>query len=392
VFFLTVGLFSAFFFYKLRIVPEHFWAARRFLGVTLPGALLLVAALVHMLVGPEAIARLTRRLKSSGGRSTERGAPNAEASSSVLGIALVTVFLAPVALSYWSQAAPIRDHVEYAGVIPALEALASQVGDDDLLIVESRNAGSDLHTLALPLAYIYGRPLLVLDSPAPIRRLFEHFVIWAGDNYDRVLFLGGGGTDLLAKHIRATPLTSDRFSVPEFESSRNAYPTRSKRKDFEFGLYELTQVSGDERPSLPISVPIGRLDDLSVVRFHARETRGSARLPFRWTTAQSFVLIPAIPEDAATVTVWLGHGGRPVSAPPPVVELAFANVEIGTAVPRNTPEPFTFELPREVVREAAATGDPVSLRLRVSTWNPHELLGRPDTRELGVMVTRVEVR
>ena len=31
--------FSTFFFYKTRIVPEHFWAARRFLAITLPGAL-----------------------------------------------------------------------------------------------------------------------------------------------------------------------------------------------------------------------------------------------------------------------------------------------------------------------------------------------------------------
>ena len=36
--------FACFFFYKIRIVPEHFWVARRFVPVILPGALLLVAA------------------------------------------------------------------------------------------------------------------------------------------------------------------------------------------------------------------------------------------------------------------------------------------------------------------------------------------------------------
>ena len=41
---LTLTAFSLFFFYKIRIVPEHFWAARRFIPVILPGALLLVAA------------------------------------------------------------------------------------------------------------------------------------------------------------------------------------------------------------------------------------------------------------------------------------------------------------------------------------------------------------
>ncbi|MBA3295534.1 MAG: glycosyltransferase family 39 protein, partial [Acidobacteria bacterium] len=42
--FITVALFAVFVFYKIRIVPEHFWAARRFLPVVLPGTLLFVAA------------------------------------------------------------------------------------------------------------------------------------------------------------------------------------------------------------------------------------------------------------------------------------------------------------------------------------------------------------
>src|SRR5262249_57188466 len=39
-----VTAFSLLLFYKIRIVPEHFWAARRFLAVILPGGLLAVAA------------------------------------------------------------------------------------------------------------------------------------------------------------------------------------------------------------------------------------------------------------------------------------------------------------------------------------------------------------
>ncbi len=42
--FLTVASFSCFFFYKIRIVSDHFWMARRFLPVILPGALLFAAA------------------------------------------------------------------------------------------------------------------------------------------------------------------------------------------------------------------------------------------------------------------------------------------------------------------------------------------------------------
>ena len=35
--FTTVALFSFFFFYKIRIASDHFWMARRFLPVILPG-------------------------------------------------------------------------------------------------------------------------------------------------------------------------------------------------------------------------------------------------------------------------------------------------------------------------------------------------------------------
>src|SRR5262249_46208326 len=41
-FFLTFGVVCLFTFYKTRIVPEHFWAARRFVAEILPGGLLLL--------------------------------------------------------------------------------------------------------------------------------------------------------------------------------------------------------------------------------------------------------------------------------------------------------------------------------------------------------------
>ena len=64
-------------------------------------------------------------------------------------------------------------------------------------MVESRNA-SDTHVLALPLAYIYARNVLVLSSPKPDKTAFAGFLDWARTRYDRVLFMGGGGTDLLS--------------------------------------------------------------------------------------------------------------------------------------------------------------------------------------------------
>ena len=81
----------------------------------------------------------------------------------------------PVAVTFWRMSSPVQQHVEYAGLIPQLEQLASRIGDRDLLIVESRNAGSDLHVLAVPLVYIYARHVLVLDSPVPPKRAVRGF-------------------------------------------------------------------------------------------------------------------------------------------------------------------------------------------------------------------------
>ncbi len=133
--FTTVAVFSFFLFYKIRIVPEHFWMARRFLAVILPGVLIFACAAA-----------------SWGLRRQGRG----RWTSAAIG----AVFVALLASEYARVSRPLIGHVEYAGIIPELEQLASRIGENELLIVESRDAGSDAHVMALPLAYIYARNVL----------------------------------------------------------------------------------------------------------------------------------------------------------------------------------------------------------------------------------------
>jgi len=54
--------------------------------------------------------------------------------------------------------------------------------------------------------------------------------------------------------------------------------------------------------------------------------------------------------------------------------------------------PYSFPIPPDLARRAAAVDDPVELRLVSATWNPHQVLGTPDDRNVGVMVDRVAVR
>ena len=141
-FLITAIGFALFFFYKIRIVPEHFWMTRRFVPIILPAALLLASfAAVGGTRGGWRGARLLRPL-------------------------LGWIFLALLGASYARASRPVLAHVEYEGMIPRLEKLAALIGDDDLAIVESRDAGSDVHTFGLPLAYIYARQRAGAELPA----------------------------------------------------------------------------------------------------------------------------------------------------------------------------------------------------------------------------------
>lgn len=382
-FYLTFATFSTFFFYKTRIVPEHFWTSRRFLGVALPGAMLLMAAAAHELVKADRLARWFGRDRPGAADTTR------PIWIPLLSAVLMIVVLSPVAVAFRRESVPVRRHVEYAGIIPQLEQLAARVGDRDLLLVEARNAGTDLHVLAMPLAYIYARNVLVLDSAVPDKRTFEQFIVWASSRYERVLFLGGGGTDLLTRTTHAEALGGTRFQVPEYDSPINAYPRAVHAKEFEYGLYALT--TGPAQTPAPIDLQIGGTDDLHVVRFHARERNDADGIAYRWTGPQSFILLMGLSPEARQLTVWMSHGGRPDAVEPAIVEVALDDEVIGTATVGPSVAPYAFALPPALMARITAGQDPVRLRLRVPTWNPGAVLGVPDTRDLGVMLTRVQV-
>ena len=360
---LTASTFAVFFFFKIRIVPEHFWAARRFLPVILPATLLLASAAA------------TWGWRQAGWR---------RAASGLIG----TLFLALLAGHYARAAAPVLDHVEYAGMIPQLEQLAARIADDELLIVESRDAGSDAHVFALPLAYIYARPVLVFASAVPDREKFAVFLEWARTQYRRVYFLGGGGTDLLSRHWRAVSIASQRFQVPEYESAWNAYPRTIRRKEFDFGLYELLPGSGDASPAFDLDV--GTHDDLHVVRFHAKEEASGRTM--RWSQRQSFISLPSLRPTHRQIVLVMSSGGRPQAAPPADVTVQLNDHPLGTVRVTDGFKPYVFDLPAGVAAEAAEAEAPSRLRLVTTAWNPHLVIGSGDDRELGVMVDRVQVR
>jgi hypothetical protein len=364
---LTVTVFAFFMFYKPRITPDHFWMARRFVPVILPGALLFVAAAAFS------------RDPATGSWRTRLMRP-------LIGVALVGI----VAVHYSRVSAPLVAHVEYAGVTGKLEELAKTVEDDDLLIVESRNAGGDIHVLGLPLAYIYARNVLVLHSPKPDKAAFAAFLEWAQTKYRRVLFIGSGGTDLLSQHYGVEVLRSERFGVPEYETTVDRLPRTVHRKDFDFGVYRFTATAA--QGNIWFDLDVGVQDDLHVVRFHAKETEQSTGRTFRWTSRSSFITVTTLQPSSREVTLWMNNGGRPAAAPPADVEIFLHQQSLGTVRVENGFRPYSLPIPPELAARAAATGGPVELRLVTALWNPARVLGTSDDRDLGVMVDRVAVR
>jgi Dolichyl-phosphate-mannose-protein mannosyltransferase len=361
---LTITLLSFFLFYKIRIVPEHFWMMRRFLPVVLPGALLFVAA-----------AALSRE------EGRWRGA---RLLRPLIGLA----FIGLLAAHYSRVSTPLLAHVEYAGLIPQIEKLASMIHDDDLLIVESRDAGSDVHVLATPLAYIYARNVLLLHSAKPDKRTFAAFVDWAKAKYQRVLFLGGGGTDLLSHRYGLEAVASDRYQVPEYEVTLDRVPRISNRKEFDYGVYRFTAATA--RDGQWFDLDVGVRDDLHVVRFHAKEKTDETT--FRWTGRLSFVTVTVLHPSARQVTLWMSNGGRPAAVAPADVQVSLHNQVLGTVRVSDGFKQYALAIPADLAAHAAAFGDPVELRFITPPWNPLKVLGRPDDRELGVMVDRVQVR
>jgi len=361
----TVVIFACFLFYKVRIVPNHFWMTRRFLPVILPGALIFAATAV--LGG----VRLPRTLAGS------------------TRTALRVLFIVLLAGYYVRVSRPVVHHTEYSGLIPKLEHLAGMIGDDDLVIAESRDTGSDVHVLALPLAYIYARNVLVLYQARPDKPSLATLLEWARTRYRRVLFLGGGGTDLLSNRYGLRSLASERFQVPEYDSPLNAFPRFVRQKEFEYGVYEFTDPEPvDDDAAFDLDVGVG--DDLNVVRFHAKEI--SEGHTFRWTGPTSYLSITHIHRSSHEVRLWLNNGGRPPAADPPDVSVFLQNQLLGTTRVANGFAPYSFAIPADLAAQAAATGEPVELKLVTRTWNPHKVLGTQDDRNIGVMVDRVAVR
>jgi hypothetical protein len=179
----------------------------------------------------------------------------------------------------------------------------------------------------------------------------------------------------------------ERFEVPEFESNLERLPARSARK-VSFGIYQF--VDAPAQTGGWFDLDVGRYDALHTLRFHASERADG--VTFRWSQDVSYVTATTMTTTARTVTLVLSDGGRPPAAPPALVTVYLGDERLGEF--RVMPGPFhdyTVAIPPGVAERAAAAQPPI-LRLVSTVWNPHDVLGTPDNREIGVMLDRVTIK
>jgi hypothetical protein len=84
-------------------------------------------------------------------------------------------------------------------------------------------------------------------------------------------------------------------------------------------------------------------------------------------------------------------GGRPAGAPPAAVEVALADVRLGTIAVKGGFTEYRLPIPPAAL-ESAMAADGRQLQLVSTVWKPSEFSASTDTRDLGVMVDRVEIR
>ena len=370
---LTTGaLVSGFFFYKIRIVPENFWQARRYLALILPFACLMMAA--------GAFAAYRHRV----GPSLSPVPLRARMRAALLYLAPPLTVLVFVGWTFVAATRPILDHIEYAGLIPALERIAGEFGPRDLVLIEPRYS-SDTHVLATPLAYIYAKNVLLFSSPRPGRAEFVQFLAWAGQSYARVFLIAEGGLDLASPSVGITPIRNKRFSIPEYESARNAYPREVRQKKFNLNIYQLQVV---DQAAAVIDLDIGGFDDPWVLRMFARQEQDG--VTYRWVRDRSYVTLIGVPSSARAIVIRASDGGRPAAAGPADVEVFLNDHAVGRFTVRGGFSEYRLDVPPDVAASAAARAT-AEVRLVCTTWAPKDFLGGSDDRPLGIMLDRIRV-
>ena len=344
---LTLATYALFYFYKIRVYADYYFAMRRFLPVVLPLALGLVGL------------ALTRMARQGGGRR-----------------AIAAGLAAVLAVWFLRDTVPTLGHREWGGAVRFVDDVARRFGPKDVVIFEQPRS---IHLLSLPLWAVHGVNSLELARFNPDPERLQHLVRqWRG-RYRNIYFVHTYSTDLCGLFLQRV----EEHSFGGFEWER-AYGRPPRQRVFKSLRFTISRVVLPEELSVPAvpEVDVGGSDDVSVSGFYDKE--GGGDHTYRWTGSCASIFVPAARPGGA-IALTLSAGRRPADRPA-IVRVSLGRTPLGTIDVGPDWEEHRLQVP-----PGLDDALPV-LRLDVSGWRPANTEpGSDDVRDLGVMVDRVRM-
>jgi len=345
---LVLLTFAGFYFYKMRVWNDYFFAMRRVMPVTLPLTLGCAALALWQLAQLRGLRRV---------------------GAVVAGLALAVTFA--------RETRPLLNHVDWRGAVRFVGDIARRFGPDDVLIFEQPRS---VHLLALPLWAVHGLNVLELArfNPDP-ERLNALVRVWRGQGRN-VYFVHTYSTDLCGLFLsRVQP---HAFSSVEWERTYDRPPRRREFRALHFTVSRVVLPEELQVPPLG-ALDVGGSDDFQVSGFFEKE--GGGERTYRWTGRCGTVFLPGL-RPGAELVIDAAVGDRP-PATWADVSVSLSGTPLGTFLPQAEWTSHVLPLP-----DPLPTG-PALLRFDTRDWRPASALpASKDTRLLGLMVDRIRMR
>jgi Dolichyl-phosphate-mannose-protein mannosyltransferase len=342
---LVASTYSAFFFYKIRIYNDYYFALRRFMPVIVPSLLALAAVALVALWRRGAVGRVA---------------------ASILTVAIAFLFL--------RDTLPLFRYRDWNGSVRFVDDVARRFGPQDVVIFEQPRS---VHLLSLPLWAVHGVNALELArfDPDPVR--LQHLAeAWHG-RYRNIYFVHTYSTNLCGLFLQHVEDLS--FGTYEWERS---YVTKPRGPEARALLFHISRVVRPEDLQVPAlrEIDIGGSDDLQVSGFYDKE--GGGDHTYRWTGRCASIYLPGA-RAGDEITLTTSTGRRPVGVP---VSVSLGGQAVGAFGAGTDWQEHTLRLPDPL------PPGPSLLRLDVPTFRPANVFpGDSDPRDLGVMVDRVRL-
>lgn len=355
--FVLVGLtFSLFFFYKVRVWHDHYFAMRRFIPVILPTFFACIAVFLVSL----------RDTKGWIGSWAPR----------IIGSLLL--------FSYFFAGRPLWGHEEFPGSRNFVKELARHIGDRDIVIFPRKEG---LHLLELPLSQLEGRNVLEFYGLKPDRGSLESLIAKWRDEYEDIYFVTNykiSLSGLFTQHVKDFSLGTQHY-----EFAYTHPPTGPKPFQLRFTLSKAVDVEelAERMPKLNL-IDIGGSDDLLVAWFFEKEL-GPDGISYRWSQETSSIFLPSVGPDSREILIRIA-GPEQTEAPLYPVTVSLEGQALATLQPVRQFQTYHVELPPELT--AGRDDSYAILRLDTKTWRPANWIpGASDIRDLGVRVDWIEV-